>query len=79
MDEITLTFRSSGGVIAGERKLLDAGVNARIMPAPKSSGTGICLVIDAADLSKAKLLLGNSIQAVYQTDENGKELFPWVP
>ena len=79
MTEIILVFRSSGAVIAGERKLLDAGVDVRVMAAPKGSGCGICLSINAAHLGKAKLLLGNDIQSIYRSDENGKELLPWVP
>jgi len=79
MTEIILTFRSSGGVIAGERKLLDAGVAVRTMPAPKISRAGICLAIEAVDLGKAKLLLGNDIESIYRSEENGKELLPWVP
>jgi len=78
---LLLAFRSSGELAAGERKLLDAGVDVRTAPSPDSadSGGGICLVIDPADLGKAKLLLGNSIRAVYRIDENGKDPAPWVP
>ena len=81
MKKLILAFQSTGDAIAGERKLLDAGVDVRVMPAPKSAGGsgGICLVINAADAGKARLLLGNSIRSACPETEDGKDSTPWLP
>ena len=72
MIRIILAFQSTGDAVAGERKLLDAGVDVRTMPAPKTLAgiCGICLAIDPADLGRARLILGDSIRGVYREGEN---------
>jgi hypothetical protein len=61
-----LVFHSARDAIAGERKLLDAGIDAQPLPAPKtiSPGCGICLLANHADIGKVRLILGNSIRGI---------------
>lgn len=77
MDELILVFRNSGDAIAGERKLLDAGINAVLSALQGTAGKGICLRISSSDMGKARLLLGDSVSAVYS--KTGKEQSPWDP
>ena len=74
MTSLILSFRSANDAIAGERRLLDAGVDVQMVDTPKTieSGCGICLKIHSADMGKAKLILGESIQGIYRESENGK-------
>ena len=81
MAELILTFRSSGSLVAGERKLIDSGlvVRTELIPGNADCGCGICLVIDALDLGKAKLLLGNNIRSIHPMEGNGKDTAPCLP
>jgi hypothetical protein len=65
--ELVITFHNTREAIMGERQLLDSGVNAGVMPMPPvlGPGCGIALRIDPADLEKAKLLLGETINGIY--------------
>jgi len=74
MTEFILGFRRAGDAIAGERKLLDAGVDVQMIDAPKTIGNvcGVCLKVHAADLGKVRMLLGETIQGIYS--ENGEGL-----
>ena len=76
MTDLILTFQSASDAIAGERKLLDAGVEVQMIDALKAikSGCGICLKLDSAEIGKAKLVLGESIRGIYR--ENGEEFVP---
>ena len=78
MTEFVLCFRSAGDAIAGERKLLDVGLDVRMIDSPKTiqNNCGICLRVHSADIGKVKLILGKTIQAIYQ--ENG-ETFTALP
>jgi len=64
MNELILSFRNTNDAIAGERKLLDAGVYVLMTDAPKSmeNGCKICLRIKSADIGKVRLILGNTIK-----------------
>ena len=67
MTEYILVFKNANDAIAGERKLLDAGVDVELKPAPKtmSPGCGICLRVNTADLGKVRLLLGETMRNMY--------------
>ena len=74
MTELILTFCSSQDAIAGERKLLDAGVDVQAIPVPRAMGRivgktvdpgcNVCLLVSSADLDRARLLLGGSIRDI---------------
>ena len=60
MNELILGFQNTQDAIAAERKLLDAGMDVELMPAPKAiKDGGICLAVHSADIGKVRLLLGN--------------------
>ena len=74
MTEVLLVFKNTSDAVAGERKLLDAGVDAQVIPAPKtmSPGCGICLKINSADIGKVRLILGENMQCMYNEYEEQK-------
>jgi hypothetical protein len=71
MTDLVLTFQNASDAVAGERKLLDAGVDVRMMPAPKAigPGCGICLVVNSVDIGKVRLLLAGSIRGICREGE----------
>ena len=73
MPAFILTFQSAGDAIAGERKLLDAGMEAEPIPAPKAikGGCGACLKVYSAGIGKVRLLLGETILSICLENENG--------
>ena len=79
MTNLILAFNSASDAIAGERKLLDAGVDVDMIDAPKAikSGCGICLKLDSAETARARLILGESIRGIYR--ESGEDFVPGNP
>ncbi|MDR3338422.1 MAG: putative selenium-dependent hydroxylase accessory protein YqeC [Treponema sp.] len=78
--EIVISFRGARDAILGERKLLDAGIDVRIMPMPGRLGPacGICLRVNPGDIKKAQMLLGGTILGMYRAeDESGRTFVPW--
>jgi len=78
MTDFILGFRNTSDAIAGERKLLDAGVDAEVITAPKTTktGCGICLKVHFSDIDKVRMLLGVTIQGVYpETEEDNTSGF----
>ena len=68
-------FHTSGDAIAGERKLLDSGVDAQLVSAPKTVNFGgVCLRVNAAEIDTLRLLLGETIRDICPEDD-GAELF----
>ena len=60
MNELILGFQNTQDAIAAERKLLDAGMDVELTPAPKAiKDGGICLAVHSTDTGKVRLLLGN--------------------
>jgi hypothetical protein len=79
-DEIILSFRNTRDAIMGERKLLDAGLDVRVMPMPGQLGPacGICLRVNPADLGKTRTLLGETIFGIYRSEgEDRRSFVPW--
>jgi hypothetical protein len=73
MNETTVFFGNSGDTIAAERKLIDAGMEARIAPNNTGAVCGICLVVNSGDMGKVRLLLGDSIREIIPSlNENSK-------
>ena len=64
MTGLILCFKSAQDAVAGERKLMDAGMDARLIPAPKTMGPGcgMCLMVNSTDIGKVRLLLGETIR-----------------
>ena len=71
MTELLILFRNDNEAVEGEQKLLNAGIDVKMIPAPKTMGPGcgICLSLSPADLGKAKLLLGGSILEIWPKSE----------
>ena len=71
MDEMILTFPSTRNAIAGEKALLQAGLDARVMPMPEalSHQCGICLRLPPHELEAGRMALegaGIPVQDVYR-------------
>jgi hypothetical protein len=80
--ELIITFPNTHDAIMGERILLDAGLDVRVMPMPIQLGPacGIALRIDPVDIEMAKPLLGETIGGIYcRADENREAFVPWNP
>ncbi|MDR1587846.1 MAG: DUF3343 domain-containing protein [Treponema sp.] len=77
--EIIIVLRSTHEAIMGERKLLDAGIDVRVMPMPRQlgPGCGMALRISPDDFKKAGMLLGETTRGLYCRD--GEEFVPWNP
>ena len=73
MPAFILAFQSAGDAIAGERKLLDAGVEVELISAPMAirGGCGAYLKVYSADMGKVRLLLGETIMSIHPESENG--------
>jgi hypothetical protein len=73
MNEAIIIFKTAGDTIEAERKLIDAGIDARMMDAPKSinAGGNICLAVNPRDIGKVRLLLGDRIGEIFPVGEGG--------
>ena len=78
--ELIISFSGSHDAIMAERLLLDSGIDVRVMPMPPALGPacGIALRLAAADLAKAKALLGETIAGIHCRSPAG-EFIPWKP
>jgi hypothetical protein len=79
-DEIIISFRNTRDAIMGERKLLDAGLDVRVMPMPGRIGPacGICLRVNPVDIEKTQALLGETIFGLFRAeDERGSNFVPY--
>jgi hypothetical protein len=68
VDEFIFIFCSTHDAIMGERTLLIAGVDVKVMPVPGYLGSacGIALRINPKDTKKAKTLLDQSVKGIYR-------------
>ena len=78
MTQFILAFRDDSDTIAGERKLLDAGVDVQLIASPKAAGPAcnICLKVNSADMGKVRMLLAHSIRSIFPVDGDGEEAAP---
>jgi hypothetical protein len=78
--ELIITFRNSHDAIMAERRLLDSGVEVRVMPMPPQLGAacGIALRVNTEDIVKIKELLGETIHGIYQKND-GETFVLWNP
>jgi hypothetical protein len=78
--EVIISFLGSHDAIMAERLLLDSGIDVRVMPMPPALGPacGIALRLAAADLAKARPLLGVTVAGLYCRAPDG-EFVPWKP
>ena len=76
VSNLLITFKNAHDVVSGERKLIDAGIEVKMMNAPKTLGPGcdICLAINPADIKKVRLLLGGNIREI-NLDDPGPATF----
>jgi hypothetical protein len=77
--EIIIVLRGTHEAIMGERKLLDAGIDVRVMPMPRQlgPGCGMALRISPEDFEKAGMLLGETVQGLYC--RAGEGFVSWNP
>ncbi|MDR1319147.1 MAG: DUF3343 domain-containing protein [Treponema sp.] len=77
--EIIVVLRNTHEAIMGERKLLDSGLDVRVMPMPRQlgPGCGMALRIDPGDFEKTRELLGETIRGLYR--RAGEDFVPWNP
>lgn len=83
-EEFIFLFHNTLGAIMGERTLLVAGLDVRVMPVPPSLGPacGIALRVNPEDAEKAGTLLGQSVKGAYRHHPgmgNGEQFVPWNP
>jgi hypothetical protein len=81
-DEIIFIFHSTHDAIMGERALLAAGIDVKVMPVPACLGPacGIALRVNPALAEKAGTLLGQNVKGVYRhpaADGNTERFIPW--
>jgi hypothetical protein len=84
INECIFIFYSTHGAIMGERALLSAGFDVKVMPVPASLGPacGIALRVNPEDAEKAGTLLGQSVKGVYRQLPimgNTDRFVPWNP
>jgi hypothetical protein len=81
MGEFILAFRSTEDAIMAERKLLDSGVDVRVMPTPKAIGPacGMCLRINREEMQRARMMLGKTVKAIFCRDDGGAGFTVWNP
>jgi hypothetical protein len=79
MEELIFTFHDTHEAIMGERKLLDSGLEARVMPVPRALGKscGIALRVPEASAERALLLLGENYLGVFCPSGEAGEFVPW--
>lgn len=63
----------------GERRLLDSGLGAKVMPVPRALGKacGIALRVPEAEAEKALLVLGEDYLGVFCRAGETGEFVPW--
>lgn len=78
--ELIIVFHNTHEAIMGERTLLDAGIDARVMPTPAALGPacGIALRVNSADMERIGALLGETISGIYCRSGEGA-FAPWNP
>lgn len=81
MNRVIVSFYRDSDAIAGERKLLDAGMEARLVPAPAASGknAGLCIAADSRDADRVKLILGETVRDMRHEDPGAGEAEQWAP
>lgn len=73
------TFHNTREAVMGERRLLDAGLGAKVMPVPIALGKvcGIALRVPEAEAEKALLVLGEDYLGVFCRAGETGEFVPW--
>jgi hypothetical protein len=79
MGELIFTFHDTHEAIMGERKLLDSGLEVRVMPVPRALGKacGIALRAPEAEAEKALRVLGENYLGVFCPSGETGEFVPW--
>jgi hypothetical protein len=79
MGELIFTFHNASEAVMGERRLLDSGLEARVMPVPPALGKscGIALRIAEAEADKAFGVLGENYLGVFCRAGETGEFVPW--
>jgi hypothetical protein len=79
MGELIVIFHNTHEAIMGERRLLDSGLEARVMPVPAALGKscGIALRIAEAEADKALCVLGENYLGVFCRAGEAGEFVPW--
>jgi hypothetical protein len=79
--ELIFTFHDTHEAIMGERRLLDAGLDARVMPVPSALGKacGIALRVPEAEAERALSVLGENYLGVFCRSGEAGEFVPWKP
>ena len=70
MRETIIILKNDSDIIGAERKLIDAGMDARITNAPDyiKPGNSVCLAVNSNDAGKARLLLGDIVRQMIAAD-----------
>jgi hypothetical protein len=81
-DEFIFIFHGARDAIMGERALLAAGVDVKVMPVPACLGSacGIALRLNPGETERAKTLLGPSVKGIYRRllkNGNTERFVPW--
>jgi hypothetical protein len=81
MGELIFTFHNTHEAIMGERRLLDSGLEAKVMPVPRALGKscGIALRVPKAEADKALGILGEDYLGVFCRAGETGEFVPWNP
>jgi hypothetical protein len=79
MGELIFTFHNTHEAVMGERKLLDSGLEARVMPVPGALGKtcGIALRIEETEADKALGVLGEDYLGLFCRTGKEGEFAPW--
>jgi hypothetical protein len=77
--ELIFTFHDTHEAIMGERRLLDSGLDARVMPVPGALGKacGIALRVPEAEGGRALAVLGEDYRGVFCPSGEAGEFVPW--
>jgi hypothetical protein len=77
--DLIITFRNSHDAIMAERRLLDCGLDVRVMPLPRQLGSscGIALRVNIEDIAETIKLLGETINGIYSKN-NGETFSLWT-
>jgi hypothetical protein len=83
-EEFIFIFHGTHDAIMGERTLLVAGIDVRVMPVPPCLGPscGIALRVNPEEAEKAATLLGQNIKGIYRHPlavGNTERFVPWNP
>lgn len=79
MGDLIFTFHDTREAIMGERRLLDSGLESKVMPVPRALGKacGIALRVPEAEADKARVILGENYLAVFCRAGETGEFIPW--